>query len=48
MAMTRTWLSSRVKSYVLPKAMRERLGWPGTELDVSSVGETMVLRAQPL
>jgi AbrB family looped-hinge helix DNA binding protein len=43
----RTRLSSKGQ-VVLPREIRDRLGWPtGTELDVESEGEAVVLRLRP-
>ena len=45
--MARTRLSSKGQ-IVLPKEIRDRLGWPvGTELDVESEGDAVVLRLAP-
>jgi AbrB family looped-hinge helix DNA binding protein len=47
LTMPRTRLSSKGQ-VVLPKEIRDRLGWPaGTELDVESEGEAVVLRMRP-
>lgn len=46
--MPRTRLSSKGQ-VVLPKEIRDSLGWPaGTELDVAAEGDAVVLRLRPL